>query len=78
MPFYPGRFFAQTGVQSAAALLIADFEIESEPGKYVPSPFRNVRGLMFLSVIKPQGDVGVTVKWRESSEDVEWEFGLSR
>ncbi|KAL6897138.1 cytochrome P450 [Trichoderma evansii] len=57
-----GRFFIQIGVQSAAALFIAGFEMESEPGKYVPPPFRNGRGFMFLSVIKLQGVVEVTAK----------------
>ncbi|RFU76094.1 cytochrome p450 [Trichoderma arundinaceum] len=73
----PGRFFAQTGVQSAAALFITGFEIESEPGKYVPPPFRNAKGFMFLSVIKPERDVEVMLKRREGFENTEWEFNLS-
>ena len=67
----PGRFFAQTSILSGAALVIVAYDMESEPGtgKYIPPPFKNAKGFMFLSIIKPDRDVEVQLKRRAGLED---------
>ncbi|KAF3763948.1 cytochrome P450 [Cryphonectria parasitica EP155] len=76
----PGRYFAQTSILAGAALFIAAYDMESEPGtgRYVPPPFKNAKGVMFLSIIKPDRDVEVSLKRRAGFENAELEFSKSR
>lgn len=73
----PGRWFAQTEMQSFIALFVTGFEIESaDGGLYVPPKFKEEKMFIAQGVRKPERDVQVKVRRREGYEEVEWGFEM--
>ncbi|KIW23167.1 uncharacterized protein PV07_11387 [Cladophialophora immunda] len=67
----PGRHFAQSEILAFVAYLLMAFDISAPDGTLVKLPPRDNEKIP-LSVIKPKGDVKVSIKRRKGYEDVSW------
>ena len=73
----PGRWFAQTEIESLVALFVAGFEIEgADGGQFVPPEFKEEKTFVAQLLPKPGKDVEVNVRRRKGYENVEREFEM--